>query len=397
MRIVEIDDFFHPSSGYQSNVLSKYFVKFGHDVTIVCGEMKKMPKYLTDFFQSKNIDEEDKKYTDETGVKIIRIPLIKYVSGRAIYTKKIFKVIDELNPDILFIHADDTVIAMQYLLKIHKKNYALIMDNHQCDLSSHNKFREVFRLIFRRVFTPIIKKYQFKIVRLVENDDYMLKHYDIPLELTPCITFASDTMLFHPDNNVRDKFREDNNISKDAFVVIYAGKLDEYKGGLLLSKVLQLEFDVGREIVFLVVGNVSGDYGKEVERNFANSKNRILRFPTQKYRDLVKFFQASDIAVFAKECSLTFFDVQACGLPVVSENNEINVDRCSHNNGLNFESSSIEDFRNKIIEFATMSKEDFSKASKAAVKFVFDNYNYETKAKEFEKIMIEEIVRQKKV
>ena len=144
MRIVEIDDFFYPSSGYQSNILSKYFVKFGHDVTIVCGEMEKMPNYLTDFFKSKDIIIEDKKYTDETGVKIIRIPLIKFISGRAIYVNKVFNVIDELKPDILFIHADDTVIAMQYLLKIHKKKYALIMDNHQCDLSSHNKFREVF-------------------------------------------------------------------------------------------------------------------------------------------------------------------------------------------------------------------------------------------------------------
>lgn len=32
-----------------------------------------------------------------------------------------------------------------------------------------------------------------------------------------------------------------------------------------------------------------------------------------------------------------FFDVQACGLPVISENMNINGERCSHNNGYNFE------------------------------------------------------------
>ncbi len=34
MKIVEIEYFVHPSTGYHVNVLSKYFVKFGHDVTI---------------------------------------------------------------------------------------------------------------------------------------------------------------------------------------------------------------------------------------------------------------------------------------------------------------------------------------------------------------------------
>ncbi len=395
MKIVEIDDFVHPSTGYQVNVLSKYFVKFGHDVTIVCGEMEKMPSFLTDFFDISNIEEDDRKFREETGVKIIRMPIKNYISGRAIYTSEIFRTVDRLEPDILFIHSEDTMIAMQFMMRMRNKKYALIMDNHQCDISSRNRFREFFRFGFRRVFTPIIKRNEYKVVRLEEENFYMQDHYNIPIELTPLITFGSDTMLFHPDESIREKFRKDNDISEDAFVVVYAGKLDEYKGGQFLADTIQKKFTTSKEIVFVIVGNTSGEYGEKVEKTFSQSENRILRFPTQKYAELAPFFQVADLAIFPKECSLSFYDVQACGLPVVSEDNEINLGRCSNHNGLNFRSGDIEDFREKITKMTEMDKDEFKSMSESAKEFVLKNYNYEDKARQFEKLMLEEIERQK--
>lgn len=394
MKIVEIEDFVHPSTGYQVNVLSKYFVKFGHDVTIVCGEMDKMPAYLTDFFDISNIKEDDADFKRETGVSIVRVPIYKYVSGRAIYTKKIFEVVDKLKPDILFIHAEDTVIAMQYLLKMHKKEYALIMDNHQCDMSSHNRFREVFRWVYRKIFTPIIKKNGYLVVRLVEDDYYMQDHFGIPMQLTPCITFGTDTLLFNKNENVKQSFRKEYGIGEDAFVFIYAGKLDEYKGGLFLAETLKKKFESEKELVFIVVGNTSGEYGKNVEKTFNESENKILRFPTQKYVELAKFFQASDVCLFAKECSLTFFDAQACGLPVISEDNEINVERCKHNNGINFKKGNIEDFRCKIQYMIDLDEKEIQTMSCASLEYILNNYNYEEKARQFEELMIKEIERQ---
>lgn len=395
MRIVEIEDFVHPSTGYQINVLSKYFVKFGHDVTIVCGTMEKMPRFLTDFFSVENIEEEDEQFRIDTGVKIVRVPIHKYVSGRAIYHKKIFRVVEELKPDVLFIHAEDTMIAMQYLLRVRKMKCALVMDNHQCDMSSHNKFRSIFRWGYRKVFTPIIIKYQLPIVRLTEDDSYMQQHFDIPIELTPCITFGSDTMLFHEDERVKKNFREQYGIEKEDFVIVYAGKLDEYKGGLFLANALKEKFITDKNIVFIIVGNTSGAYGAQVEKVLAESENRILRFPTQKYSELARFFQASDVCLFAKECSLTFYDAQACGLPVISENNNINIARCKHNNGINFEKLNVQDFRNKIQWITNLDEDKFEQMKKSAQKYIWDNYNYFDKAKAFEKLLIEEAERQK--
>lgn len=395
MRIVEIEDFFHPNTGYQVNILSKYFVKFGHEVTIACSEMDKMPAYLTDFFSVADIEKDDLEYERATGVHIVRVPIIKYISGRSIYTKKMFKIIDEINPDILFIHSEDTAIAIQYLLKIEKKPYAIIMDNHQCDMSSHNRFRELFRWFYRKCITPIIVRNKYLTVRLVENDYYMQDHFGIPMELTPCITFGSDTLLFHPDKAARDKFRKENKILDEAIVIVYAGKLDEYKGGLFLAQTLKAKFEVEREVVFIVVGNESGEYGEKVKATFEESQNSIMRFPTQKYNELARFFQAADIALIPKECSLTFYDYQASGLPVISEDNEVNTARSAFGNGVNFKAGDVEDFREKIKCFIDMPSLELNKMKDNALNYIIESYNYEDKARDFEELMEREIIRQK--
>ncbi len=398
MRIVQIEDFFHPNTGYQINILSKYFVEFGHDVTVVCSEPEKMPSFLTDFFTISDIEKDDLNYENSTGVKIVRVPIVRYISGRSIYKKKIFEIVDSLKPDILFVHSEDTAIAIQYLMRIEKKPYALLMDNHQCDMSSHNRFREVFRWFYKKTCTPVIIRNQYITVRLSEGDHYMQEHFNIPMELCPCITFGSDTMLFHPDEDVKQQFRKKYDIKENAFVAVYAGKLDEYKGGKYLAQALKekLILDAGREIVFIVVGNTSGEYGNSVEKIFGESENRILRFPTQKYNELAPFFQTSDVSLIAKECSLTFFDYQACGLPVISEDNDVNTARTVYNNGMNFKKGDIDDFRNTVLKMANMNTDDLGKMKQASYQFIIDNYSYEDKAREFEKLMLSEVNRQKK-
>ena len=92
MRIVQIEDFFHPDAGYQVNILAKYFAKKGHEVVVVTAEMEKIPDELTSFFGKDNIDEKDRHYEQEYNVRIVRVPVKKYFSGRVIYKKCLKKI-----------------------------------------------------------------------------------------------------------------------------------------------------------------------------------------------------------------------------------------------------------------------------------------------------------------
>lgn len=389
MKIVHIEDFFHPDAGYQINVLPKYMVKHGYDVTIVTSEMDRIPQGLTSFFGSDDILSRDKEYSKNTGVKIIRLPLKNFLSGRAVFRDVLFAEVDRLDPDVLYIHGNDTLTAMRYLLKIRKLAYPIVMDSHMLEMASINKFSNVYRTIYKKIFTPIIVKNNIPVIR-TQDDPYVQKCLGIPLEQCPWISFGTDTMLFHPDSDARDKFRKGHHIRPDDFVIIYTGKLDEAKGGLLLAQAFEKKFKTDKNIVLLVVGNTNGVYGEQVEKKFRNSENRIIRFPTQKYVDLPQFYQAADLSVFPKQCSLSFFDAQACGLPVISEGNQINIDRLKFNNGSCFKAGDIDEFRSVLQKYITLEPTEFDKMKNNAAMYIKQHFDYEKISVEYENIIEKE-------
>ncbi len=382
MKIVQVEDFFHPDAGYQINIISKFFVKFGHEVTIITSELDKVPESLTSFFGRDNIEERDNEYSKKHGVKIVRLPVRSYISNRAYFYSNVFDVIKAEHPDVVFVHGNDRLLGMQYLLKLKKMDYPLIMDNHMLEMASNNKFNKLFWRWYKMFITPIIVKNGITVIR-TQDDPFVNKRLGIPRSLTPWLSVGSDTLLFYPDSNIRKSFRKDNGIDENSVVVLYAGKIDEAKGGKLLGELTSEKLPVNKDIVFVIIGKTNGENGEEIEALFSNSPYRVLRFPTQRYSDLARFYQASDIAVFPKQCSLSFYDVQACGLPVVFEDNNINVDRAANNNAFTFKSDSIDDFRSVLSELINNKAEEFEQIKRNSIDYVRANYDYEPISREY--------------
>lgn len=384
MKIIYIDDFFHPDAGYQDNMLSKYWSGFGNEVILITSEIEKIPSALTVFFDCTDIEEKDSLFEKKYHVKIIRVPIISYKSGRSIYTREIFALIKKLNPDIVFVNGNDSLIGMQltFRYRFRRESYALVLDSHMLEMASENPFRKLYRFIYRRFFTPIIIDKNIPVVR-TQDDDYVEKCLGIPLNRCPFISFGTDTLLFHPDNKKKEQFREENNIPQSDFVVLYAGKLSKNKGMDILAEATKCEITKKRNITFIIIGNTSGDYGEYVEKELREARNRVIRFSTQKYCDLCTFYQAADIAVYPKECSLSFYDVQACGLPVIFENNNINIDRSAYDNAAVFCAGNVVDFVSKIRMFSEMTDDELQTYSNNAISFVMSNYKYEDKAREY--------------
>ena len=376
MRIVHIQDIFHPEAGYQENVLAKYQALQGYEVTVVASEIEKVPNNIIGFFGKEDMEAKDKRYGNDTGVRIIRVPVYRYVSGRAIYKNGIFKLIEQIKPDILFIHGNDTYIGMRYILKLGKLKFPVIYDNHMVDVASHNKLRKLYYFIYKSFFAKRIIRNSVTVIR-TENDNFVQNRLGIPEYLSPVIQFGSDLLLFHKDEEVKRTMRRQYGISPDSFVVIYAGKLDEYKGGMLLAQAMLHKLTCSKNIEFVIVGNFVGEYGKQVKELMEGSENRVHFFPTQKYIDLPKFWQMADCAVLPKECSTTFFDAQACGLPCIAEDKiSINQDRLSHGNGYCYTSNSAADFRNKICMIAEATDIEYQKMSDNSIQYVQEHYNY---------------------
>ncbi len=333
MRIIHLQDIFHPEAGYQENVIAKYHSLQHNEVYVISSDYSKVPDNISSFFGKEAIVEKDKKLFAETGVRVIRIPTYFYISGRAIYSEWIFKLIDSLDPDILFIHGNDTYAGIRYILKASKAKFPIIFDNHMLESAAHNPLRRIYYFLYKKICAKRIIDNSLAVIR-TENDDFVQKRLGIPEDLSPIIQFGSDLLLFNKNMDIRRAMRKEIGINDDAFVVIYAGKLDKYKGGQLLAEAMRSDFSCNKVVEFVIVGNFVGEYGNEVEKTMKVSQNKVHFFPTQRYGALPKFWQMSDCAVFPKECSTTFFDAQACGLPCISEDGiKINVDRLSHGNG----------------------------------------------------------------
>lgn len=391
MRFVHVEDFVHPNAGYQINLLTRLQAEQGHEVIIVAGELDKIPVFLTSFFGKDNIEEKDQKFYEETGVRIVRHPLHAYYSGRAIFKKGLHKLIKSLNPDVLFIHNEDTVMGMKLLWDYKNMNVPYVLDCHMLEMASENRFRDYFRAFYRKFVTPVILKNDIPLIRVVDTD-FVQKHYNIPLEKTKLLSFGTDTNFYKPDAESRKRFRKENGIGEDEFVVIYAGKLDATKGGMFFADSLKKEIIVsGKKLKFMVIGNPPKDeYGVEVEKLLSESENDIIRFPTQTYFDLAKFYQAADIAVFPRQCSMSYMEVQSCSLPVVLEENEINVDRAAGKKGMIFSEGNKEEFRKAIITFAEMPKEEFEVYRQNARKNIVENFNFVPIAEQFTQVMVDE-------
>lgn len=392
MKILHVDETFHPAFGYQANPLAKFQQKQGHEVYILTPIKEFLyPVYHEFGDYGEHLVEQDAAYEQSTGVKIIRIPAKRYFMKRLVYGKEVFEAVEQIKPDVVFVHCIETLTGIRFILKNPK--YPMMFDSHMLSMASGNKLAKAYEAAFRTIITPKIKRSKYDVIR-TQDDDYVNSHLGIPEEQTPFISFGTDTILFCPSEDVRKQFREEHDIGQHDFVVIYTGKLTDAKGGKLLAETFSKKFE--RAITLVCVGTPpENEYGQEVKKLLEESENRIIMFPTQNYLDLAKFYQMADLSVFPKQCSMSFYDAQACGTPVLSENNNVNVDRCGHGNGANFEAGSVDDFRAKIMMFALMSDDEHMEYRKNSRAFIESGYDYADIARQYTKYLEKAVISHK--
>ena len=393
MRILHIDETFHPAFGYQCNPLAKFQQLEGNEVIILTVEAKYIyPVYYSFGEYGENIEQQDKTYEESTDVKIVRIPARGYIARRLVYkSKSLYEAINKINPDVILVHCLETLTAMRVLIRF-KNKYPLVFDSHMLSMASQNKFASLYEKVFQNFITPMIKKNKLEVI-ITQKDDYVNKHLGIPKEQTHFISFGTDTRIFYPSEEMKNKFLDEYNLSKDTFIVVSTGKLSKTKDGMLLANVAMKKFNLNRNVVFVIVANFEGEYEKNVKCTLDRSENKIIYFPVQNYLRLPQFYQIADVCVFPNQCSMSFYDAQACGAPVISENNNININRNSHGNGFCFEAGNVESFRKQIEKMASMDRRDYLKMRENSLNYIKENYSYSKIASQYTQILKREYDR----
>lgn len=396
MKIVHVEDHFLPTSGYQINFLTKWHVRHGHKAVIVTS--RSLRPWAGNGFVSEamlsNMAAFDDEFCSRTGVNVIRLPTLGSYSSRQFFYPGLFKTVRELRPDVVLAHGNDTLTGMRFILRAGKLPYAIVLDNHMAEVASVNRFNRLFRWMYRCFITPRIRRHDLTVIALAKDvQDYCVRNYAIPREQMPIVSWGVDTMLFHPDRTKRSAFRRHHSIMDNGFVVIYTGKITPDKKVDLLAQAMEKEFSGPRKVVLVLVGSGGGDYFNEVKTILDRSANRVLLFPTQQVTDLAQFYQAADLAVWPGACSLSFFDAQSCGLPVIAEAIEPNKVRINdvRANGWLYQIDDTAALRQALEKCVAMEPLAFNQIASNAQEYVTKNFSYDIVASQVEDIMLNRI------
>jgi hypothetical protein len=393
MHILHLEAEFIPQLGYQVNVISRIMASMGHEVTVLSTKLS--PNCVRNNqkpYLSENQEVEDTRFTEKYNVRILRSGCLGILSDRHVWSFKTYNLIKELNPDVLFLHNNDTIVTMIYL-KFFLKRFKIpvVMDSHMVSFASKNRFAKLFRTFYRFLITPIIVRNNLHIIKTVD-DNYLQDAFDIPENLTPLISFGSDTEHFKRSEFKRNLLRKKFGIQENEKVFIYSGKLSEDKNGEFLALSISEEFSsFNYKPVFLIISSNQGEYAEKIESLLEKSKNRIVRIPFKLYSELPDYFSVADVAIIHHAGSLTYFDYLSMGLPVIWPDLDFNRNRSVEGVVKLFRPIDCKSFREKINEFLEMKSEQLNNLNFIARSFVEENYSYKQITNSIIDLMIEEI------
>ena len=85
---------------------------------------------------------------------------------------------------------------------------------------------------------------------------------------------------------------------------------------------------------------------------------------------------------------MSFYDAQACGLPVIFEDNSVNVGRSRAGNAITFHSGDAEDFASAISKCANMDKLKYGTMRKNSIEYIKQGYDYVDIAEQYTNEMV---------
>ncbi|AEF17821.1 glycosyl transferase group 1 [Thermoanaerobacterium xylanolyticum LX-11] len=320
MKIVHIclAGSYNDNWNYQDNIIPKYHKIAGHDVTVI----------TSIFINSKNNVGYEKvspgEYFLENGVKIIRIPFIKFILNNVVEKLRLYQGTYEKleleKPDFIFIHGLqflDIYQVVKYLRK--NRRVKVVVDNHADFSNSARNFlsRNILHKVIWRYCAQLIEPYTTRFYGVLPaRVDFLKTVYKLPEEKVELLVMGADDEKVKEarNENVKKEIREKYNIKPDDFLIITGGKIDNAKKQtlLLMEAVKKIKSDKVKLIVF---GSVIEDLKDEVNILADGEKVQYIGWiPADK---TYNYFAAADLAVFPGRHSVFWEQVVGLGIPMI--------------------------------------------------------------------------------
>lgn len=319
MKILMLCDFFEETLEYQENLLVKYYVKHGFDVTVVTSTLDSVFDYYSD---RHDVNKRSRQYV-VNGAKIIKQQYSRVLlDSKLRWFKPISSILNEERPDLIYVH--DVMLNLPEVVRYIKSHShcKLIMDYH-ADYSNSGKnwaSRKILHgLIRKRLYLDPARKHMKKIFPVVPAGFRFLNEiYKVPMSEMELLPLGGDydrAQSVRSAVNVVDK-RKSLGIDASAFVIFTGGKLNEQKRtDILVDVVARMAAD--DNIHLLVAGKAESENFEMTLRNAAKGKAYIHFLGWLRSDEIYSLMAISDVAVFPASQSILWQQAICMHLPLV--------------------------------------------------------------------------------
>ena len=316
MKIVHLclSCFYIDNYSYQENMLAKYHVKQGHDVTVIASLFSYDDKGQGCYLPGAST------YADKNGYKVIRLAYknpLKW-NQRLRHYEGFEKALFNEAPDIIFMHGTafgDTPIVKRYLDK--NPNTQFFADSHTDYINSAKNFlsKHVLHPFIWRHYTKVIEPYLQKYYGVTPQRCRFLKEmYGVNPEIVEFLPLGVDDDLI-PQNreDLRKEIRGGLDVKDDDILIVTGGKIDERKNTHILIEAMER---LNNPKVHLVIcGTLHPQMAYLQEKIDANKNIHHLGWCNAE--QVMNNMIAADIACFPGTHSTLWEQAVGVGLPAI--------------------------------------------------------------------------------
>lgn len=325
MKIVMICEFFNELLEYQENLLAKYYVKNGHEVSIITSTFDSVFDYYNDRHDKKS---PPRKYEFE-GIQIYKLQYQYNILNKLRAYTPIYELLESEQPDLIYVH--DIIPNLPEMVRYVKRHpkCRMIMDYHADYSNSGANWLslKILHGMIRKHWLDQARPYLRKIFPVVPvSTTFLHEVYGVPLgemELLPLGTDLEYGARIRAEG-ARAEVRAALGIPDDSFAVFTGGKLTPLKKTEHLIAGLAA---LGRpDVHLIVVGDASekeAAYKAMLLEAAGGMPNVHFRGWQDKY-GVYRHLAAADVAVFPASQSVMWQQAIGMGLPlIVSERSHL--------------------------------------------------------------------------
>lgn len=319
MKIVHLclSSFYIDDYSYQENMLPKYHMKMGLDVSVIASLVS------FDNVGKPCILPEAKTYFSKDGFKVVRLNykggFFRRINSFVRRYENLISRLKEEKPDILFIHDYSFLDIIPVMNYVKANNVKVYIDCHTDYINSASNWisKHIFHhIIWRyigRSISPFVEKF-YGVTPL--RCDFLKEAYRIDHRKVELLKMGIDDELLKlkevqgVGSIVRDKL--DLN---DKFVIVTGGKIDYLKNIHLVVEAFRDLAQQYNDIVLVVFGTIAPEIQTEMVR--------MLDFPQIKFvgwlssAEILDYFIMADLIVFPGTHSVLWEQAVGTGTPSI--------------------------------------------------------------------------------